>query len=50
MLGGGKVYGAYFEQGPLKNTPKEVGMGYRNDSTTGLNTQRLRPFFNIIPL
>ena len=35
-LGGNKVYGAYFEQGPLKHTPKEVGMGYRNDTTTGI--------------
>ena len=37
-VGGRKVYAAVFEQEPLATTPKEVGVGYRNDTTTGVAT------------
>ncbi|KAH8083466.1 alpha-L-arabinofuranosidase [Aureococcus anophagefferens] len=37
-VGGRTVYAAVFEQEPLATTPKEVGVGYRNDNTTGIAT------------
>ncbi len=37
-LGGRRVYGALFEQAPLAGAPKEVGVGYRRDNTSGVAT------------
>eukprot|EP00937_MAST-01D_sp_MAST-1D-sp2_P007643 g7643.t1 len=35
-VGGRGVHGAYFSQEPLRGAPKEVGVGYRADNTTGV--------------